>query len=192
MSACLEPLEPMIITSSYELRPCLLAIAQSQPFCTTRVLSSNQECNVPKVLYSDQVGNELLATLRESFNLPINLGLDLQDPVFLQHLFTGLNNTTFGGVFLSLSNSEERFVLISGHTPCTSLHDKILKVVKESSPKLEEEVFIATLQIFQSHDLAIHPKLVVLQIHHQKDFGRSFNFPLHRKSFSAYSLTLQK
>ena len=57
-----------------------------------------------------------------------------------------------------------RFVLIiSGHTPCTSLHDEILEVEKESSPKLEDEVFIATLQTFQSHDLAIHPKLALLQ-----------------------------
>ena len=142
MSTSLEPLEPMILTSSYELRPCLVAIGPSQPFSTARVLSSKQEDNEPKVLSSDQVGNELLATLWESFNLPINLGLDLalQDPVLLQHLYTGLDNTAFGGVFLSLLIREVRFVLISGHTPYTSLHDKILEVKKESSPKLEEEV----------------------------------------------------
>ena len=104
-----------------------------------------------------------------------------------------LDNTVFEGVFHSLSKSEERFVLIiSGHTPCTSLHDKILEVEKESSPKLEEGVFIATLQIFQSHESAIHPKPLVLQIHHQKDFGISLNFPLHKGSFSAYSLNLLK
>ena len=57
----------------------------------------------------------------------------------------GLDNTVLGGVFLSLSHSEERFVLISGHTTCTSLHNEIVEVEKESSPKLEEEVFIATL-----------------------------------------------
>jgi len=125
----------MIFTSSYELRPCLVAIGQSQPFSTARVISSNQEGNVPKVLSSDQVANELLATLREYFNLLINLGLDLQDPILLQLLYTGLDNTTLGGAFLSLSVSLVRFVLIiSGHTPCISLHDKILEVEKESSP----------------------------------------------------------
>ena len=124
MSASLEPLEPMIFTSSYELRPCLVAIGQSQPFSTARVISSNQEGNVPKVLSSDSVGNELLATLRESFNLPINLGLDPQDPILHQHLYMCLDNTILGGVFLSLSNREERFFLISGHTPYTSLHYK--------------------------------------------------------------------
>jgi hypothetical protein len=64
----------MILTSSYELRPCLVAIGQTQPFSIARVLSSNQEGNIPKVLSFDQVGNEHLATLRESFNFPINLG----------------------------------------------------------------------------------------------------------------------
>jgi len=59
------------------------------------------------------------------------------------------------------------------------------------------------LQKFQSHDSAIHPKLVVLQNPLRKevilpleilsnDFGRSLNFPLHKRSFSAYSLNLQK
>jgi len=103
-----------------------------------------------------------------------------------------------GGVFLSLSISEVRFVLIiSGHNPCTSLHDEILEVEKESSPKLEEEVCIATLQTFQSYDLAIHPKLEVLQNPLKEevilpleilfnDFGRSLNFSLHKRSFSAY------
>jgi len=146
-----------------------------------------------------------LATLRESFIFPINLGLDqaLQDLVLLQHLYTGLDSTTLGGVFLSLSISEVRFVLISGDTPCTSLHDKILEVEKESSPKLEEEVFVATLQTFRSHDSAIHPKSVVLQNLQREeeilpleicssDFGRSFNFLLHKRSFSAYSLNFQR
>jgi len=95
MSASLEPLEPMILTSSYELRPCLVAVGQSQPFSTARVISSNQEGNVHKVLSSDLVDNELLATLRESFNLTINLGLDLPDLVLLQHLYTGLDSTIF-------------------------------------------------------------------------------------------------
>jgi len=118
MSTSLEQLEPMIVIYGYELCPCLDAIGPSQPFSIARVLSSSQEDNEPKVLSSDQVGNELLATLRESFNLPINLGLvlALQDIVLLQHLYTGLDNTTFGGVFLSLPISEARFVLISGHS----------------------------------------------------------------------------
>jgi len=86
MSASLEPVEPMILISSYELHPYLVAIGQNQPFSIAKVLYSNQECN------------ELLATLRESYNLLINLGLDLalQDPVLLQHPYTGLDNTAFG------------------------------------------------------------------------------------------------
>jgi hypothetical protein len=116
----------------------------------------------------------------------------------------GLDNIAFGGVFFSLSISEVRFVLIiSGHTPCTSLH-KILEVENESSPKLEEEVSIATFQTFQSHDLAIHPKLVILQnslreevilpleILFYGDFGRSINFLLHKRFCSAYTLNLLK
>jgi hypothetical protein len=97
MNQSLEPPEPMILTSSYELHPCLVAIGQNQPFSTAKVLSSNQEDNKPKVLSSNQEGNEpkvlcsdqgdneLLATLRESFKRLINLGLDLalQDHVLL-------------------------------------------------------------------------------------------------------------
>jgi hypothetical protein len=205
MNQSLEPPEPMILTSSYELHPCLVVIGQNQPFPTAKVLSSNQEDNEPKVLCSDQGDNELLATLRESFKRLINLGLDLalQDTVLLQHLYTGLDNIAFGGVFLSLSISGARFVLISRHTPCTNLHDKPLEVKKESSPKLEEEVFIATLQTLQSHDLAIHRKPVVIQNHLREevilpieilsnDLGRSINFPLHERHFSTYSLNLFK
>jgi hypothetical protein len=83
------------------------------------------------------------------------------------------------------------------------LVDTILEVKKESSPKLEEEVFIATLQTFQSHNLAIHPKPVVLQnpLREEEilpleilsnDLGRSINFPLHKRPFSTYSLNLFK
>jgi hypothetical protein len=138
-----------------------------------------------------------LATLRESFKRLINLGLDLalQDPVLLQYFYTGLDNITFRGVFLSLSISGARFVLISRHTPCTSLHDKLLEVKKEPSPKLEEEVFIATLRTFQLHDLAIHLKIVVFQNPLRgeeillleiifNDLGRSINFLLHKRPFS--------
>jgi hypothetical protein len=105
-----------------------------------------------------------LATLRESFNLLINSGLDLalQDPVLFQYFYTGLENIAFGGVFLSLSISEARFVLISRHTPCTSLHDELIEKKKELSPKQEGEVSIATYKTFQFYDLAIHPKPVVL------------------------------
>jgi len=83
MSTSLEQPESMILISSYELRPCLVAIGQNQPFSIAKVLSSNQEGNEPNVLSSNQEGNELLATLRESYNLLIKLGLDLasQDPV---------------------------------------------------------------------------------------------------------------
>jgi len=75
----------MILISSYELHPCLIAIAQNQPFPIAKVLSSNQE------------GNELFATLREFYNLLINLGLDLalHDPIILQHPYMGLDNTAF-------------------------------------------------------------------------------------------------
>jgi hypothetical protein len=149
----------MILTSSYELHPCLVEIGQNQPFPTSKVLSSNQEDNEPKVLSFNQEGNEpkvlcsdqgdnkLLTTLRESFKHLINLGLDLvlQDPVLLQYFYTGLDNIAFGGVFFSLSISGARFVLISRHTPCTSLHHELLEEEKESSPKLEEKVFIAIL-----------------------------------------------
>jgi hypothetical protein len=55
MSATLEPPEPIILASSYELRPCLAAIGHNQPFSTAGVLSSHQE------------GNELLATPKEIF-----------------------------------------------------------------------------------------------------------------------------
>jgi hypothetical protein len=109
---------------------------QNQPFSTAKVLSSNQEGNKPKVLCSNQGDYELLATLREFFKHLINLGLELalQHPVLLQYFYTSLDNITFGGVFLSLSISGARFVLISRHTPCTSLHDKLLEKKKESSP----------------------------------------------------------
>jgi hypothetical protein len=116
----------------------------------------------------------------------------------------GLDNIVFGGVFLSLSIREARVVLISGYTPCISLHDELLEVKKEPSHKLEEEVSIATLQTFQPHDLAIHPKpatlqnplreeeILPLEILFNDDFRRSINFPLHKRPFSTYSLNLLK
>jgi hypothetical protein len=95
MNQSLEPPEPMILTSSYELHSGLVAVGENQPFPIVKVLSSNQEDNEPKVLSFHQEGNEpkvlcfgqgdneLLARLRKSFKHLINLGLTLQDPVLL-------------------------------------------------------------------------------------------------------------
>jgi hypothetical protein len=48
------------------------------------------------------------------------------------------------GAFLHLFASEARVMLdkISGNTPYTSIHNKLLKEEKESSPEQEEEFFI--------------------------------------------------
>jgi hypothetical protein len=120
-----------IFAPNYELCPKLVAIGHNQPFSTAEVLSSHQE------------GNELLATPRESFNLPINSVLDLalQDPIRLEYFYMGLDNIAFGGVFLSLSIREVRVILISGHTPCISLHDELLEVKKESSSQTRRGSF---------------------------------------------------
>ena len=55
------------------------------------------------------------------------------------------------GAFLHLSASEVRSMLdkISGKTPCTSNHNKLLEEEKESSPE-QEEVLIAKSQPLQS------------------------------------------
>jgi len=99
---------------NYDLCPELIAIGQNQPFSIAGVLSFNQE------------DNELLATLRESFDLSINscLNLAIQDHVFSRYFHIGLNHITFGRVFLSLSISKPRYVFIRGHPSCTSLHRK--------------------------------------------------------------------
>jgi len=78
------------------LCPELIAIGENQPFSIAEVLSLNQE------------DNELLATLRESFNFSINSGLNLalQDHIFSRYFCIGLNHITFGRVFLSLSISK--------------------------------------------------------------------------------------
>jgi len=47
---------------------------------------------------------------------------------------------------------------ISGKTPYTSNHNKLLEEEKESSPEQEEEVLIAKSQPLQSQGLAINPK----------------------------------
>ena len=75
MRSYLKACVPLIfkdIAPNYDLCPELIAIGQNQHFSIDEVLSFNQE------------DNELLATLRESFNLSINFGLNLtlQDHVF--------------------------------------------------------------------------------------------------------------
>jgi hypothetical protein len=98
---------------------------------------------------------------------------------------------------------EEGLFLLVDTLLALSLHDEFQEEKKES-PRQEDEVFRATLQTFQPHDLAIHPKLATLQnpqreeeilplkILSNDNFGRSINFPLHKGPFSAYSLNLLK
>jgi len=64
------------------------------------------------------------------------------------------------GAFLHLSASEARSMLdkISGKTPFTSNHNKLLEEEKESSPEQEEKVLIAKSQSLQSQGLTINPK----------------------------------
>ena len=118
---------------NYDLCPELIAIRQNQPFPIAKVLSFNQE------------DNEILATLRESFNFSINSGLNLalQDHIFSRYFHIGLNHITFGRVFLSLSISKARYVFICGHPSYTSLHKKFLEIETESSPKQGKEISIA-------------------------------------------------
>ena len=63
------------------------------------------------------------------------------------------------GAFLHLFASEARSMLnrISGITPCTSIHDELLKEEKESSPD-QEEVLIAESEPLQFQDSAINPE----------------------------------
>jgi hypothetical protein len=53
------------------------------------------------------------------------------------------------GALLCLFVSEVRTILdrISGNTPCTSIHDELPKVEKESSPDQEEKILIAKSKI---------------------------------------------
>ena len=62
------------------------------------------------------------------------------------------------GAFLHLSASEARSMLdkISGKTPFTSNHNKLLEEEKESSPEQEEKVLIAKSQPLQSQGLPIN------------------------------------
>ena len=66
-------------------------------------------------------------------------------------------DATSRGAFLHLSASEARSMLdkISGKTPCTSNHNKLLEEEKESSPE-QEEVLIAKSQPLESQGLAIN------------------------------------
>ena len=50
------------------------------------------------------------------------------------------------------------FDRISGKTPCTSIHNELPKVEKESSPDQVEEVLIAKSQPLQSQDVGINPE----------------------------------
>ena len=98
--------------------------------------------------------------------------LAIQDPILLQHFYMGLSKDSMEsfdassrGAFLHLSTSETRAMLdrISGKTPCTSIHTKLPKEEKKSSPNQEEEVLIAKSQPFQSQDLAINPEPSISQ-----------------------------
>jgi hypothetical protein len=107
-----------------------------------------------EVLNFRQLEKESLGTSWDHFNELIITGLDLaiQDPVLLQYFYMGLSKDSMEsldaasrGAFLHLSASEARAMLdkISGKTPCTRIHNKVLEEEKESSLEQEEEVLIA-------------------------------------------------
>ena len=75
------------------------------------------------------------------------------------------------GAFVHLTASKVRSMLnrISGITPCTSIHDELLKEEKESSPKQEEEVLIAKSELLQSQDLVINPEPSIPQNHPKEE-----------------------
>jgi hypothetical protein len=95
----------------------------------------------------------------DHLNELIITGLDLAilDPIPLQHFYMGLSkdskeslNAASRGAFLHLSTSEARAMLdrISGKTPYSSIHNKLLEEEKESSHDQEEKVLIAKSQPF--------------------------------------------
>ena len=97
----------------------------------------------------------------DHFNSLVTTGLDLAipDPMLLQHFYMGLSKHSMQsldiaskGAFLCFSVSEARTILdkIIEKTPCTSIHDELVKEEKESSPKQEDEVLIAKSQPLQS------------------------------------------
>ena len=122
-----------------------------------------------EVLNFRQLEEESLATSWDHINDIITTGPDLaiSDLMLLQYFYMGLSkdsreslDVASRGAFLYLSASEARSMLnrISGITPCTSIHNKLLEEEKESSPEQENEVLIAKSQPLQSQDLAINPK----------------------------------
>ena len=87
--------------------------------------------------------------------------------MLLQHFYMGLSEDSAQsldqasrGAFLYLTVSEAKSMLdrISGKTSCTSIHDQLPKVEKESSSEQVEEVLIAKSQSLQSQDVAINPE----------------------------------
>jgi hypothetical protein len=126
---------------------------------------------------------------------------------FSKDSMESLNAASRGG-FLHLSTSEARAMLdrISGKTPCTSIHYKLLEEEKESSPKQEEEVLIAKTQLLRSQDLAINLEPPIPQNPPREeeiqplefsfeikddlfdaDFGKSLNCLLHKRHSSEYN-----
>ena len=112
------------------------------------------------------------------------------------------------GAFLHLSTSEARVMLdrISGKTPGTSIHNKLPKKEKKSSPNQEEEVLIAKSQPLKFQDFAINleppipqnppreegipPLEIPIEIKDDLfgvDFGRTLNSHLHKRPSSEYN-----
>jgi hypothetical protein len=122
-------------------------------FPISKVISVQKE-----VLNFRQLEDESLSTSWDRINDLITTGPDLSnsDPMFLQHFYMGLSKDSMESLdaasrraFLHLSASEARSMLdkISGKTPCTSMHNKLLEEEKESSLEQEEEVLIVKSQL---------------------------------------------
>ena len=82
------------------------------------------------------------------------------------------------GAFLHLAVSEAKSMLdrISGKTPCTSIHNELHEVKKESSLEQEKEVLIAKSQPLQSQDLAINPEPSIPQNPAREEEIQPFKF----------------
>ena len=98
-----------------------------------------------EVLNLRQLEEESLSTSWDPFNDLIIIGpiLAILDPMLLQYFYMALSkdfmeslDAASRGAFLHLLASEARSMLdmISGKTPCTSNHNKLLEEEKESSP----------------------------------------------------------
>ena len=109
-----------------------------------------------EVLNFRQQEEESLRTSCERFNDLIITGPDLAilDPMLLQHFYMGLSKDSMEsldaasrGAFLHLSTSEARSMLdkISGKTPYTSNHNKLLEEEENHLPN-KERVLIAKSQ----------------------------------------------